>query len=140
MPEESELLQQVFLTDAECSEIFRNTPPVPNGLKYVPGARNQSRQDIVMSLLLTDRRNCQPRVWVFKRKAMQRGKFPVAVAVGKNSMMVIYDGLYVPYEQNFVVETTFYFCPSANCVKHIPSMDQFDTAIWNNSGQLGDVR
>lgn len=43
MPEESELLQQVFLTDAECSEIFGNTPPVPNGLKYVPGARNQSR-------------------------------------------------------------------------------------------------
>jgi hypothetical protein len=40
MPEESELLQQVFLTDAECSEIFGNTPPVPNGLKYVPGARN----------------------------------------------------------------------------------------------------
>jgi hypothetical protein len=27
--------------------------------------------------------------------------------------------VYVPYEQNFVVETTFYFCP-ANCVKHIP--------------------
>ena len=26
-------------------------------------------------------------------------------------------GLYVPYEQNFVVETTFYFCPSAQCVK-----------------------
>jgi hypothetical protein len=43
MPEESELLQQVFLTDAESSAIFGNTPPVPNGLKYVPGARNQSR-------------------------------------------------------------------------------------------------
>ena len=65
-----------FLTDAECSEIFGNTPPVPNGLKYVHGARNQSRQDIVTSLLLNDRRNCQPRVWVFKRKEMQRGTIP----------------------------------------------------------------
>ena len=29
-------------------------------------------------------------------------------------------GLYVPYGQHFVVETTFYFCPNAICVKRIP--------------------
>ncbi|CAB3994344.1 Angiopoietin-1 receptor [Paramuricea clavata] len=124
MPEESELLQQVFLTDAECSEIFGNIPPVPNGLKYVPGARNQSRQDIVASLLLNDRRNCQPRVWVLKRKEMQRGTIPRCRCCRKEQhdgdLCVSVVGLYVPYEQNFVVETTFYFCPSANCVRHIP--------------------
>ncbi len=29
--------------------------------------------------------------------------------------------LYVPYEQNLVVETTFYFCPNAECIKRSSS-------------------
>ena len=29
-------------------------------------------------------------------------------------------GLYVPYEQNFVVETNFYFCPSTSFINRPP--------------------
>ena len=43
VPEESELLQQLSLTDAECLEILSNTPPVKDTLKYVPGARRQTQ-------------------------------------------------------------------------------------------------
>ena len=32
-------------------------------------------------------------------------------------LCILVVGLYVPYEQNFVVETTFYFCPNAECIK-----------------------
>jgi hypothetical protein len=29
-------------------------------------------------------------------------------------------GLYVPFENNFAVETTFYFCPNVQCIRRIP--------------------
>ena len=76
MPEESKLLQQVFLTEEEWSGIFANAPPVPDILKYVPGARRQSRQEIVTNLLMNDRRNCHPKVWMLKRKDKKRGTIP----------------------------------------------------------------
>jgi hypothetical protein len=55
---------------------------------------------------------------------MQRGTIPRCRCCRKEQrdgdLCASVVGLYVPYEQNVVVETTFYFCPSANCVKHIP--------------------
>ena len=29
-------------------------------------------------------------------------------------------GLYVPYEQNFVTETMFFFCPKQQCINNTP--------------------
>ena len=114
IPEESELLQQVSLTEAECSEIFANAPPIPEILKYASSARNQTRQEMVTNLLMNDRRNCQPKVWVLKRKNKQKGTTPRCRGCRKEQnegeLCVSVVGLYVPFEQNFVVETTFYFC------------------------------
>ena len=43
----------------------------------------------------------------------------LGIAVAKK-LCISMVGLYVPYEQNFVVETTFYFCPNAECIKRLP--------------------
>ena len=124
VPEESELLQQLSLTDAECLEILSNTPPVQDTLKYVPGARRQTRQETVTSLLMNDSKNGQPKTWILKKKNKQRGTTPRCRGCrneqqdGELCISVV--GLYVPYEQNFVVETTFYFCPNAECIKRLP--------------------
>ena len=124
IPEESELLQQVSLTEAECSEIFANAPPIPEILKYASSARNQTRQEMVTNLLMKDRRNCQPKVWVLKRKNKQKGTTPRCRGCRKEQnegeLCVSVVGLYVPFEQNFVVETTFYFCPAVECLNRIP--------------------
>ena len=124
MPEESELLQQVSSTKAECSEIFANAPPLPDTLKHVPGARNQTRQEMVTSLLMNDARNCEQKAWILKKKNKQRGTTPRCRCCRKEQnegeLCISVVGSYVPYEQNFVVETTFYFCPSVECINDIP--------------------
>jgi hypothetical protein len=135
IPEESELLQQVFLTEMELSEIFSNTQPIPNHLKYIPGSSQQSRHEMVKKLLANDTRNGKPKVWLLKRKEKRKGTVPRCRGCRKEQfdgdLTISVVGLYVPYEQNFVVETTFYFCPDADCVKRIPLWINLDppTAI-----------
>ena len=124
IPEDSELLHQVYLTENESSQILTNTAEVSQDLRYTPGSKQQSRQDVVRNLLLNDTRNGKPKMWFLKRKENQRGPTPRCQSSRKEQiegdLSVSVVGLYVPYEQNFVVETTFYFCPSAQCVKRIP--------------------
>ena len=124
IPEDRELLHQVYLTENESSQILANTPEVSQDLRYSPGSKQQSRQDVVRNLLLNDTRNGKPKMWFLKRKESQRGPTPRCRSCRKEQiegdLSVLVVGLYVPYEQNFVVETTFYFCPSAQCVKRIP--------------------
>ena len=73
---------------------------------------------------MNDRRNGLPKPWILKRKNKQRGTTSRCRSCrneqqdGELSISVV--GLYVPYEQNFVVETTFYFCPNAGCIKRLP--------------------
>ena len=89
------------------------------------------------NLLLNDTRNGIPKMWSLKRKEKQRGPTPRFRSCRKEQieadLSVLVVGLYVPYEQNFVVETTFYFSPSAQCVKRIPLwIDKFNFTQQNN--------
>lgn len=124
LPETSELLHQIFLTESEISEIIRNTPTVPDELKCVPGANPQSRHESVNFLLQNDSRNGKPKVWVLSRKKKKRGPTPRCRGCRKEQLdgelTVSVTGLYVPFEQNVVIETIFYFCPSKQCVSKIP--------------------
>ena len=78
VPEDSELLHQVYLTESESSQILANTPEVVQDLRHTPGSKNQSRQDVVRSrnLLLNDTKNSIPKLWFLKRKEKQRGPTP----------------------------------------------------------------
>ena len=38
----------------------------------------------------------------------------------EGQLTVSVTGLYVPFEHNFEMETTFYFCPEVTCIKLIP--------------------
>ena len=38
----------------------------------------------------------------------------------EDEVTVTVKGLYVPYEQNFVPETMFHFCPKQQCINKIP--------------------
>ncbi len=102
-----------------------NTPPVQDTFKYVLGARTrQTRRETLASLLMNDRRNGLPKIWILKRKNKQKETTPRCRNCrneqqdGELCIPVV--GLYVPYKQNFVEETTFYFCPNAKCVKRLP--------------------
>ena len=125
VPQESELLQQVFLTEAESCEILSNTPTdIPEHLRYVVGRKNQNRKDIVKSLLKNDVRNIKPKVWILKKKDKQRGPTPRCRNCRNEQpdreLTITVTGLYVPYEQDFVIETAFYYCPNSICFKNIP--------------------
>ena len=63
----------VYLTESESSQILANNPEVAQDLKYTPGSKQQSRQDVVRNLLLNDTRNGIPKMWFLKRKEKQRG-------------------------------------------------------------------
>ena len=114
----------MYLTGSESLQILANTPEVAKDLRDTPGSKQQSRQDVARNLLLNDTRNGIPKMWFLKRKEKQRGPTPRFRSCRKEQiegdLSVSVVGLYVSYEQNFVVETTFYFCPSAQCVKRIP--------------------
>ena len=112
----------MYLTENESSQIL--AAEVSQDLRYTPGSKQKSRQDVVRNLLLNDTRNGKPKMWFLKRKENRRGPTPCCQSCRKEQiegdLSVSVVGLYVPYEQNFVVETTFHFCPSAQCVKRIP--------------------
>ena len=111
IPEDSELLHQVYLRESESSLILANTPEVAQDLRYTSGSKQQSRQNVVRNLLLNDTRNGKPKMWFLKRKEKQRGPTPRFRNCRKEQIerdfSVSVVGLYVPYEQNFVVVTTF---------------------------------
>lgn len=76
------------------------------------------------NLLQNDRRNGNPKNWTLKRKEKKKGPIPRCRSCRKeildSSLCVSVIGLHVPFEQNFVVETTFYFCPIVHCIRRIP--------------------
>ena len=91
--EDCEPLHQVYLTESKSSQILANTPQVSQDLRYTPSSKQPSRQNVMCNLLLNDTRNGIPTCCQSCQKEKTEG---------------------------FVVETTFYFCPSAQCVKQIP--------------------
>ena len=124
VPETSELLQQMFLTRTEIYEILCNTTPVENWVKHIEGKRQQNRQEFVANLLQNDRCNSMPKNWTVGPKERKKGPTPRCRSCRKeileNNLCVSVMGLYVPFENNFAVETTFYFCPNVQCIRRIP--------------------
>ena len=71
----------------------------------------------------------------------------------EGELCVCVTGLYVPFEQNFVIETKFYFCPDVRCIKcppwtnlKSPSVITADSTLTNeildglNLGQIKVIR
>ena len=130
IPEENVLLQQTSLTPNELTQVLENTPKdVPENLKYKPNDfPERSRKDIVNNLLANDTRNGRPQIWKLHTKQLKRGPTPRCRGCRpeqrEGQLSVSVTGLYVPFEQNFVTETTFYFCPKVACITRIP--------VWTN--------
>ena len=59
-----------------------------------------------------------------RRKKKKRGQEPRCRACRKiqneDEVTITVQGLYVPYKQNFVPETMFYFCPKQQWINKIP--------------------
>ena len=72
-------------------------------------------REIIQDLLSNDPRNKNQQVWTLEKKKKKRGQAPICRVFRKiqheGEDTVTIKGLYVPYEQNFVPETRFYFCP-----------------------------
>jgi len=90
---------------------------------YEKGA-NKTRKQIIQELLSNDPRSKKQQVWTLELKKKKKGPVPRCRACRKtqneDELTVIVTGLYVPYEQNFVTETMFYFCPKQQCINNIP--------------------
>ncbi len=63
---------------------------VQDKLKYVPGARRQTRQETVTSLLMNDSRNGQPKTWILKKRTNKEERVLAVEVVGTNSKMESY--------------------------------------------------
>ena len=50
----------------------------------------------------------------------------------EDELTVNVTGLYVPYGQNFVTETMFFFCPKQQCINNTP--------YWTNLKPLDGIR
>jgi predicted nucleic acid-binding Zn finger protein len=128
--ENSEILQQVSLTITEIRHITANTPTnIPEQFKIrdeatTPTQHLQSRKEVTTNLLENDPRNASPQIWYLERKEKKRGQVPrcrgCQAEQQDGELCLSVTGLYVPYEQNFVVETSFYFCPSTSCMNRLP--------------------
>ena len=130
IPEENVLLKQTSLTPNELTQVLENAPKdVPKNLKYKPNVfPERSRKDIVNNLLANNTRNGRPQIWKLHTKQLKRGPTPrcrgCRAEQREGQLSVSVTGLYVPFEQNFVTETTFYFCPKVACITQIP--------VWTN--------
>lgn len=126
VPEENVLLQQISLSSSELTQILDNTPKdIPENLKYLSQSfPERCRQDVVKSLLANDRRNGRPQVWKLGIKQRKPGPTPrcrgIRAEQREGELSVSVTGLYVPYEENFVTETTFHFCPDIACITRLP--------------------
>lgn len=127
IPENSSLLQQIHLTQNEVSTVLGNSPTIiPEELKFRYNTnQSRTRREIVQDLLDKDSRNKNSQDWTLSLKKKKKGMTPRCRACRKEhkegDLTVSVKGLYVPYEQTFVTETMFYFCPNVDCVKKIPA-------------------
>ena len=85
---------------------------------------NKTRKEIIQELLSNDPRSQNQQVWTLALKKKKKGPAPRCRACrrtqNEDELTVNVTGLYVPYEQNFVTETMFYFCPKQQCINNIP--------------------
>ena len=85
---------------------------------------NKTRKEIIQERLSNDPRSKNQQVWTLELKKKKSGPAPRCRACrrlqNKNELAVNVKGLYVLYEQNFVTETMFYFCPKQQCINSIP--------------------
>ena len=109
--------QQLFLTDVYC---WKCILCYTQNLVYKK-ATEKNRSEIIQDLLSNDPRSKNQQVWTLERKKKKRGQAPRCQAYRKiqneDEVTVTVKGIYVPYEQNFVRETMFYFCPKQQCIK-----------------------
>ena len=90
-------------------------PFIPQNLVYKK-ATTKTRREIIQDLLSNDPRR--------KEEEEKKEQAPICRACRKiqneDEVTVTVKGLYVLYEQNFVPETMFYFCPKQQCKNKIP--------------------
>ena len=114
---------QLSITDDEALSVVGNSYSViPQNLMYKKGT-NKIREEIIQELLSNDPRS-KNQVWTLEAKKKKRRPTPRCRACktiqNENKFTVTVKGLYVPYEQNFVTETMFYFSPKQQCINNIP--------------------
>ncbi|KAL9961802.1 hypothetical protein ACROYT_G030823 [Oculina patagonica] len=124
LPENSDLLHQLFLADDEALSVVGNSfTVIPQNLMFKKGT-NKTRREIIQELISNDPRNNNQQIWTLEEKKKKRGPAPrcrtCRAIQEENEATVTVRGLYVPYEQNFVTETVFYFCPKKQCVNKVP--------------------
>ena len=63
-------------------------------------------------------------VWALALKKKKKGPAPKCRACrrtqNKDELTVNVTRLYVPYEENFVTEAVFHFCPKQHCINNFP--------------------
>ena len=149
IPENNATLQQVSLTDDELQQIVANTPKdIPSSLRWSETQKSPqlSRQDKIKVLLANDARNSDCQTWYLGRKEKKRGQTPrcrsCRVEIEEGDLCIYVTGLYVPFGQNFVIQTNFYFCPETKCINRLPfwtNLKPPKTLVANSSVTNGEL-
>ena len=86
-------------------------------------ATNKTRKEIIQELLSNNPRSKNQQVWTLALKKKKKGPAPKCRACrrtqNEDELTVTVTGLYVPYEENFVREAVFYFCPKQHCINNL---------------------
>ena len=121
--EEVPLLQQKSLTSEELTLLLADYKIEE---RYICSEkRPPSRFEECKKLLREDDRFADySHEWKLMKKKKKRGRAPQCqtckTSIQENMSCLLCRALYVPYEQHFVREKDFYFCPLKSCIKALP--------------------
>jgi hypothetical protein len=124
----SPLIQQITLSEDALTEILKDSFTVPKNhiLDRSKSSSFGSRLQRIKSILTADRRNNQQLSWYLTHKEQKPGKNPHCKAskckkeILPGDLCVCVIGLEVPYEQDFAIQSNFYFCPHQECIQQVP--------------------
>ena len=104
---------------------------------YKKPNNSESGTKKVKNILSSDRRNDEQFHWCLSHKAKKRGQNPrcknmkCKKEILPDDLCVSVQGLEVPYQQEFAVQSTFYFCARQPCLQNLTP--------WSNLNVPGKI-
>ncbi len=136
VPEKSDLLQQVSLTNAELKGILTGACTVGENQQSPKGSKNDTSGSSVtltlveMESIFEAKQSSQPKqIW---RAGKSNERLKASCTSCKSTMpagkiFIVVSGLYIPRGQRFAVDRRFYFCADSCCIGKKPLASNLET-------------
>jgi hypothetical protein len=124
--ENSQIIHQITLSEDSLQEIRIDVLSLPSNCIHTNSKNSESRMERVKSIISGDRRNGEQLLWCLSHKSKKPGQnpqcknFKCKKEILLDDLCVSVKGLQVPYQQEFAVQSTFYFCAHQACLQNLP--------------------